>query len=179
VESDQRKFRQFVAEQNFHFPPLIVVAALATLSFLTFVHVILFVTGIAFGLEFLFIDIALVTRSAFNLLMFVPEFELGLVVIERRSHPGIDVMALLAVGSIFTLVFIVLFVTCIAIRLQLFIEGILFVTTVALYRPMAPEQLEVRVAVVIKLGFVPVFGVVAFVAFLAERSGMNVVDPVA
>lgn len=168
-----------MAELNPDFPSLIVMAALALLPLLGLMHVVLLVAGKAVGLQLFLVHITLVAGDTFDLLVFVAQLELGLVVVEGGPYPRIHVVARLALETVLAFMFVVLLMTGITGRLQFLRKRAVLVTTGALDALMSAEQFEVRVLVVVELCLLPFAGVVTFIAFLPEGAPVHVVDLVA
>jgi hypothetical protein len=77
-----------------------------------FLVVVLFVTGITFHLELVFVDIALVAFGALGVFVLARQWEFGLfVMIERDFFPAALHMASLALGAEFFFMFVVFVVT--------------------------------------------------------------------
>ena len=89
-----------MVERHLLSPARLGVAALATITELTLVRIALLVARDAGRRELFFIDIALVTTIAFNLLVFALQRKLGLGVVEACLFPFLGCVAGLAFLSV-------------------------------------------------------------------------------
>ena len=168
VFAEQREPREPVIECGLG-PTTLVMALLATVTFLALVFVILTVTRVARGIELLLIQIAGMARAAFHLAVFAPQRVAGVArVIERDLAPVALGVARLAFATELALVFVVLGMTAHARAGELLHVQRAGVAGDALDRAMAREQWIAGIAVVIKAQHLPIAGGVTALALGAE-----------
>ena len=105
MTADQRKAGDVMVEGNFLPPTGLRMALLATRAELSFVRIVLFVARRAIHRELVAIEIARMTRIAFDPGMPAAQRKLGcLVVIEVHGLPLIRIVAGLALGAVLSAV---------------------------------------------------------------------------
>ncbi len=158
-------------------------ALVAMFSLLALVGIVLLVTAVTVGIDFLGVGTERVAGFAGEIPVRTVECEIGVGgMIELGVRPAPDDMAAFALVAIQAFVHVVGSVAGVAIPHLVFTLGYAIlgrVAFVAAYLAMAAFERVVRIALVIEGGLVPAFFLVAIFALLAEAVGMHVADLVA
>lgn len=161
------------------FPILFVMAAFALLAFLTFMLVILLMARDTGGLQFVFIQVALMaSRALHRRTMFSQQLKFGLlIVIEQYFLPVAFDVATLALRTEITFVnfVVVFFVASDTASLQLIFIQITFMAAHALHRLMFAQQRIFGLFGVIKQYLFPVAFDVTSLALDTEIAFVNLV----
>jgi len=179
VQSDQRKFCEAVIERNFFRPAGFVVAALAFITLLAFVNIIIAVTGNAGHRQFLGFNIS--PMAAFTRQVFVFPFQRKFGVfgmIKFGIFPFLFVVTLLTLITVFAFVNIVSAMAIDAGGAELGFKFALFMAAVAIGGGVAAPQRKMRIAVVIETHRLPAFFAVTFFAISTVLTAMNIVNGV-
>ena len=158
-------------------------ALVAMFSLLALVGIVLLVTAVTVGIDFLGVGAKRVAGFAGEIPVRTVECEIGVGgMIELGVWPAPDDMAILALVAIQAVMHIIGSVAGIAIPYLVFTLGYAIlgrVAFVAAYLTMAAFERVVRIAFMIESGLVPAFFLVAAFTLTAESVGMHVSDLVA
>lgn len=134
VQADERKPGPVVIEFDLVSPGVLVVAAVAFLTFLSLVNVVLLVTRIALRAEFLLVGVPLVTTQTVDFGVAVNQFEFRVfVVIEDHFLPLCGSMAFVALAAELTFMRVIRLVTGGTLRFQLSLVKIIRMAGSALH----------------------------------------------
>ena len=158
-------------------PALLVMALVAFFTFLSLVNVIGFVAVITEFPQFFLVGVSPVAIQACQLGVASFQLELGvLVVTEFHLGPFDKAMAFAAFFTKASFVIVIAPVAVDTFPLQLFLEIVLLVTSIALRLIMGATQWKLGF-VVVELGLRPAAGsAMAFVAFLSKSPFVNIVE---